>query len=284
MIPYSNLWKVSRKRPMKIPAIILAFCLTVPLWLGGCSEEETAHPPGEHRNTVVPIKKAPQGKAEFNSPRGEEELKDEGGLREELHAPNNPEIKRKPSDIDTEKKQAEPVEEATGYYIVKPGDGLSEIAARDEVYGDPLKWPILYFYNMDKIGELQLVDEFLDRDLPEGERLRIITPREARENLRRRAECTYTVNVISARSQKGLISSAIRLMREGYPVYITSATVRGREWMRLRVGFFETKIEASLERMKINDILSIHNSWIAKVEQYELEEFGGLIPHFDKAE
>jgi hypothetical protein len=265
---------MSRKRAMKMPAIILAFCLTALLWHGGCTEEESDRHPGEHRKTVARIKKAPQGKAGFNLPRGEEGL----------HPTNLREIKREPSDIGTEEKQAETLEEATGYYLVKTGEGLSEIAARDEVYGDPLKWPILYFYNMDKIGELQLIDEFLDRDLPEGERLRIITPREARENLRGRSECSYAVNVISARTQKGLISSAIRLMREGYPVYITSATIQARKWMRLRVGFFKTKIEASLERMKINDLLRIHNSWITEVGQDELEELGGLIPQFHKAE
>lgn len=259
---------------MKMLVIIFALCFTASLWHGGCSEEQTAHPPGEHSKNVGYIKKAPQGKAEYNQPRSEEKL----------HPANIREIKREPSDRGTEEKQDETLEEATGYYIVKTGDGLSEIAARNEVYDDPLKWPILYFYNMDKIGELQLIDEFLNRDLPEGERLRIITPREARENMQRRAECTYAVNVLSARSQKGLISSAIRLMREGYPVYITPATVQGRKWMRLRVGFFKTKIEASLERMKINDLLRIHNSWITEVDQEELEEFGGLIPSFDKAE
>jgi len=269
---------------MKILVIIFALCFTAPLWHGGCSEEQTADSPGEHRKNVGSINKAPQAKAEYTQPRGEEKLNGEGELGEELHTQNTREIKREPSDRETEEKQDETLEEATGYYIVKTGDGLSEIAARDEVYGDPLKWPILYFYNMDKIGELQLIDEFLERDLPEGERLRIITPREARENMQRRAECNYAVNVLSARSQKALISSAIRLMREGYPVYITSATVQGRKWMRLRVGFFKTKIEASLERMKINDLLRIHNSWITKVDREELEEFGGLIPSFDKAE
>lgn len=265
-----------------MPAIIFALCLAAILWHGGCSEEKAAQHPGEHRKTEMPDKKAPQGKAELNAPRWEE-LKDKGELSEE-HAANIREIKRDPSDIGTGAKQAEPPEEITGYYIVKTGEGLSEIAAKDGVYDDPLKWPVLYFYNMDKIGELQLIDNFLERDLPEGERLRIITPREARENLLRRTECIYAVNVLSAQNQKKLISSAIRLMREGYPVYITPATVKGRKWMRLRLGFFETKLDATLERMKINDLLRIHNSWITEIGKEELEEFGGLIPNFHKAE
>jgi len=265
---------MSTKRTMHTLAIIFAFWVTACLWHGACSREETAHPPGDHRKTVASIEKLPKGKAEFNLPR----------VEERLQSTNVHETKREPSGIGTEEKKADPLEQDTGYYIVKKGEGLSRIAARDAVYGDPLKWPILYFYNMDKIGELQLVDKFLDRDLLEGEKLRIITPREARENLRRRADCHYAVNVLSARSQRRLISSAIRLMREGYPVYITSTTIERREWMRLRVGFFETRMEASLERMKINDLLKIHNSWITEVGEEELEEFGGLIPHFQEAE
>jgi hypothetical protein len=50
--------------------------------------------------------------------------------------------------------------------------------------------------------------------------------------------------------------------------------MRGRQWMRLRVDFFKTKLEADLERKKINAILNIHNSWITKVGKEKLEEFG----------
>ena len=166
-------------------------------------------------------------------------------------------------------------QEVTGYYRVKRGESLSSIAAKDRVYGDPLKWPILYRHNMGKIGELQLVQDFLDRELPEGVMLKIITPDEARENLRGKATHTWTTNVLSATTQQALISSAIRLMREGYPVYLTSATVRGRNWIRLRVGFFKSRFEADLERNKIDALLSIRNSWVTKVGKEELAEFGG---------
>jgi hypothetical protein len=276
---------VSSKRAMKMSAVILAFFLTAPLWHGGCSREESSQYPGEHYQMVLPIKEAPQAKAEPNSFGGEGELKTQGARQTEA-APTATAIERagKQPSSETGGMQAEAREISQGSYVVKTGEGLSEIAARDEVYGDPLKWPILYFYNMKKIGELQLVEGFLDRGLPEGESLRIITPREVRENLQRRTDRAYAVNVLSARSQKGLISSAIRLMKEGYSVYITQATVEGMRWMRLRVGFFETRIEASLERMKINDLLRVRNSWVTEVGREELEEFGGLIPRFHKVE
>jgi len=273
------------KRAMKMLAASLAFCMAALLCHGARSEQETAHPPGEYRKTETLIGKAPQGKAESSLPSGEERQKTQG-MSETKAVPTGT-VRELPGQVSSNKpaeRQAEAREKPKGYYIVKTAESLSRVAARDEVYGDPLKWPILYFYNKDKIGELQLVDGFLDRGLPEGERLKIITPRDAQENLRQRAGCAYAVNVLSARTQKRLISSAIRLMREGYPVYITSAMVKGREWIRLRVGFFQTRLDASLERMKINDLLRIHNSWVTELDQDELEEFGGLIPRFHKGE
>ena len=163
----------------------------------------------------------------------------------------------------------------TGYYTVKKGDSLSAIAARTDVYGDPLKWPILYRLNIDKIGELQLVEDFLDRELPEGVMLKIITSDEARENLKRNAHNIWSVNVLSATTRVDIIPSTIMLIRNGYPVYITSAKVKGKDWMRLRVGFFKNKIEADAERKEIMTLLNLDNSWVTKVVQKELEEFGG---------
>jgi hypothetical protein len=276
---YSNPMK--RRKVIDVPAIILALCLTACLWHGGCLREENAQNIEGYQKMRLPVKYEPQGIAEMYSMSSESGVKSQGlGRTEGTPAANASENIEGNVNGQTVKTQPE----TQGAYIVKTGEGLSEIAASDEVYGDPLKWPILYFYNMNKIGELQLVDGFLKRSLAEGESLRIITAREARENLQQRSGRAYAVNVLSARSQKGLISSAIRLMREGYPVYITSAEIDGVRWMRLRVGFFETKIEASLQRMKINDLLRIHNSWVTETEQEEIEEFGGLIPRFHKSE
>jgi hypothetical protein len=178
-----------------------------------------------------------------------------------------------PATVITE--EAVPEQEVSGYYLVKEGESLGAIAARDEVYGDPLKWPILYFYNRDKVGELQLVDGFLDRELPQGKRLKVITEEEFRENLDRRAGHIYGINVLSSRSQQRLIPSAIRLMREDYPVYLTSAVVKGTAWVRLRVGFFSTRFEAELERQKISELLDIQNSWVVEIEEEEFGEFAG---------
>jgi len=114
----------------------------------------------------------------------------------------------------------------------------------------------------------------LDRELPEGLRLKIITPDQARENLRSNANKIWSVNVLSATARVDIIPSTIRLIRDGYPVYITTAKVKGKDWIRLRVGFFKSRIEADAERKKIMTLLNLDNSWITKVGQKEFEEFG----------
>lgn len=258
---------------VKNTATIITICLTLPLLYIGCSKDEHSQSTGESYK-VMPIKRPAPEKAETSLSSDKEKPEEELSEAEEVHTATTHESVGKPSEIEPAEKETK-VKEVTGCYIVKQGESLSSIAARDEVYGDPLKWPLLYRHNIGKIGELQLVEEFLDRELPEGVELRIISTDEARERLGPKANHTWVVNVLSSTTQEALIPSAIRLMRDGYLVYLTSAVVRGRKWMRLRVGFFQTKLEADLERKKINSLLNIRNSWVTEVDQEEHAEFGG---------
>jgi hypothetical protein len=166
-------------------------------------------------------------------------------------------------------------EEVIGYYIAKRGDSLSSIAAREDVYGDPFKWPILYRLNMDKLGKLQLVEGPPDGEVPEGLRLRIISPDERMENLKRISHNMWVVSVLSSTSDREIIPAAIRLIRSGYPVYITRVKVKAKDWMRLRVGFFKNRTDADKVGKKIMSMLNLHDSWITKAGKQELEEFGG---------
>jgi hypothetical protein len=259
---------------MKVPVTILFICLTLSLSCLGCSKEEPAPPSVEKHKVVMPIKRAAPETDETGLPSKGEKTKEEAKEAAAAKTAAVEEKPVKPPKTETREKGKAEAEEA-GCYTVKRGDTLTSISGREDVYGDPLKWPILYRHNMDKMGELQLVKDFLNRELTEGVDLRIITPDEARENLRRKATQPWTVNVLSATNQQTLISSAIRLMREGYPVYITSAAVKGSNWMRLRVGFFPNKTEAEIEGKKIMTLLSIHNSWVTEAGQKEFEEFGG---------
>jgi len=177
---------------------------------------------------------------------------------------------------ETDAKEKETaVEEVTGYYTVKKGDSLSGIAAREDVYGDSLKWPILYRLSMDELGKLKLGEILPDRELPEGVRLKTISPDEAKENLRTRLHNVWAVNVLSATTNGKIIPPAIRLINNGYPAYITRAKIKGKDWLRLRVGFFKNRAEADTEGKKIMAMLKLADSWVVKVGQKELEEFGG---------
>ncbi len=249
-----------------------AVCLYVILLVlrGGCSREEPPSPPEEADKVVMPIKSPAPEQSETPIPPMEK-------APTEAEQPGQQEMaasREEPSGMDTKEPETQ-LQKEPGYYTVREGDTLATIAGREEVYGDPLKWPILYRHNMKKIGQVQLVDDFLDRELVEGVKLKVIAPDQARETLPTKVNHLLAVNVLSAPTQEQLISSAIRLMREGYPVYITRATVKGRQWLRLRVGFFQTKAKADLMRKKINGLLNIRNSWVATVGKKELEGYTG---------
>ena len=238
---------------------IISICLMPFLLYGGCSREEP--PPVQETKVVRPIKRpAPEKAKTLLTDRGER-AKDEA---------------REPGEVKTaavEKETA--VEELTGYYIVKKGESLSDIASREDVYGDPLKWPFLYRRNLDKLSKLPLGELLPDSQLPEGLRLKIISPDEVRENLKGRLHKVWVVNVVSTTTNEGINPVAVSLITNGYPVYITRAKVKGREWIRLRVGFFKDSTEADTEGERIMTMLNLADSWVTKVDKGELEEFGG---------
>jgi septal ring-binding cell division protein DamX len=64
-------------------------------------------------------------------------------------------------------------------------------------------------------------------------------------------------------------------MKNGYRVYISSAVVKGKEWMRLRVGFFGNRSEASAAGKKITSLLEADGAWVDRLGEQEIKEFGG---------
>jgi len=258
---------------MKFSAILISICLTLFLWFGGCSREEPPPPPDKKDKVVMPIKRPVPQKADTSLPSKQEKAQEEPEETAEVKTAAVEEKTLKPPETEIMEKE-EALEKMPGYYIVKKGDSLSSIAGRDDMYGDPLKWPIIYRLNMDKLATLETGEDFLESELPEGVMLKMITPDEAKENLERRLHNVWVVNVLSATTNKKIIPVAIRLIKNGYPVYITRATVKGKDWMRLRVGFFKNKTEADTEGKKIMSLLNLGNSWVTKIAK-ELEEFGG---------
>jgi len=259
---------------MKVSATIISICLTLFLVCVSCSREEPAPPPVQKTKVRKHIKMPPPEKAKTSITSGEEKAKTEAKEGGEVKTAAIEERALKTPETDGGEHETE-IEEVIGYYIAKKGDSLSSIAAREDVYGDPLKWPILYRLNMDKLGKLQFGEGLPDGEVPEGLRLRILSPNEIRENLKRIGHNVWVVSVLSGTTDREVIPAAIRLIRNGYPVYITRVTVKAKDWMRLRVGFFKNRSDADNEGKKIRTMLNLHDSWITKVGKQELEEFGG---------
>jgi hypothetical protein len=264
---------------MKALALIFCVFLMLFLWVAGCTQEEEALPPLKGAKVVKPIKKPPQSlpdKAE-TPPTKSEGLKQVEPAEEKTEKIKIAAVPGKGSEspaIKAEQRQR-PQEQEPGYYAIKKGDSLARIAGRRDVYGDPLKWPILCRLNMDKLGKMAVWEDFADRPLLEGMRLKIITPEEKKENLKKRANKVWVVNVLSTPNKKEIIPATMKLLQEGYLAYITRTKVKGKDYMRLRVGFFGKKAEADAAGEKIKALLNLGDPWKTKAGEEEFRDFGG---------
>ena len=163
-----------------------------------------------------------------------------------------------------------------GYYITQKGDSLSIIAGHNEIYGDPLKWPSLFRLNVGEFDESEIEEDFQDKELTEGRELRFVTPREAEENLTKLGRKRWAINVLSVQRPAPIPLYVSRLIKNGFHTYITEAEVNGKEWTRLRVGFFEDHEEAERNAEIIESLLSMTTEPMAvKISESELDRFGG---------
>jgi L-asparaginase/Glu-tRNA(Gln) amidotransferase subunit D len=264
---------------MKVAAGIVSVCVALFLLGGGCSKEEEPTVPAKEIKVVKTIKKPVSEKSAVPSTTQEVEEKQAEKQQEKQEEKTGEEVKVvavqqiAPKDLEKVSKEIETVVEQEGYYIVKGGDSLASVAAKENVYGDPLKWPVLYRLNTDKFVNIPLGGDFPDRNLAEGVMLKMITSGEQEENLKTRANHFWVVNVLSSTKTEKIIPSAIRLIKDGYPVYITKATVKGKDYMRLRVGFFNSKDQAHTEGTKIMAMLKLTDSWTNKIGPTEFDEF-----------
>jgi hypothetical protein len=261
--------------------------------LGACSGEEQQPPQTPPPKVVQPIKpstadieKPTTTVAEEKKPQAVEKVHTE----KPAAAPDKP--TGAPTPAPEEKKVAteEPgtaqprkkEREDQGLYSVKKGDTLSIVAARSDLLKDPLKWPILLSLNKDKLGEWATGENVPDRDLPQGTQLKIITAKEARANLKNATPALWVANVISSTSSAEIGPPAVTLVKQGYPVYIVRANVKGKDYMRLRVGFFKNRIEADEAGKKIKDLLGLQESWSTKADKEEYEEVAGFFKYLEK--
>jgi LysM repeat protein len=275
---------------MKVPEFLVPVCLFV--FVFGCSGEDQSSGPPPSPKVVQTIKQplpeqaqAPVEAEEKKSEQAPDEKpatpkekppvtsKDEALERPSTVMPQGP-AAEKPS---APAKAAQETPEKPGYYVVKKGDTLSKVASRQDTMRDPLKWPILLRLNLDKLSALTNGEDFATRELPTGIELRYITPREAKEGLKKPSESRWVVNVISASTEAEIVPPAVILSRQGYPVYITRAYVKGKDYLRLRVGFFESGKEAREQGEKIRSLLNLQDFWATKADDVEYEEVAGFL-------
>ena len=279
--------------------IVAVFFIVSPLFFGAaCSQEEPKEV--QTPRVVVPIKspvrEIPQVALvdeRLNTEPGlmPAAIAETASLEDEEGQPDSPALIEKPEEqIDIQKED--------GYYRVQKGDSLSKVAGRADVYGNPLMWPSLFRLNMDKLGGIKVAEAFdlkwsslfrlnTDRsnglnvlenfeteELPEGLNLKFLTEKETKENLANVAQKIWVVSVMSSQNMKSLVPPAITLMKNGYRVYISEAIVKGEDWLRLRVGFFATEQEAAEQGEKIMSLLGEDETWVARIAQKELENYG----------
>jgi cell division septation protein DedD len=290
----------SSGKPLSLIRLLVAvFYIAVPLIFGAaCSKEEQKEV--QTPRVVVPItnpvREIPQVELVSERLNNEPEetptlVSETVSLGDEERQPDSPSL------IETPEEQ-EVIKEEDGYYKVQKGDSLSKVAGSEDVYGNTLMWPSLFRLNMDRLGGMKVAEAFdlkwsslfrLNTDssngvnvlenfeaeeLPEGLKLKFVTEKDAKENLAEVAQKIWVVSVISSQNMKSLVPPAITLMKNGYRVYISEARVKGRDWMRLRVGFFATHEEATEEGQKIMSLLGEDETWVTRIAQSELENYG----------
>jgi len=123
------------------------------------------------------------------------------------------------------------------------------------------------------VGALDLADDLSAKKVPEGFRLKILSPSEKKSNLESQVNRKWVVNVLSATDETEMVPVAIRLIKNGYKVYIARAEIKGKEWMRLRVGFFDSLAAGNAEEEKIRSVANLGDLWVTEAGKEELEEF-----------
>ena len=262
-----------QKSAHRIVALMISTSLVFFLFFGGCSQDEKPLPSSQTHKIVKAISKAP-GLARVERPQIDESLKPEPlekNTAETKPAAVEGRELEKPKIVTEE---ALPKEEA-GYYVVKRGDTLAGVAAREDVYSDPLKWAILGRHNLDGLNPMSTAEDLPDQVLPEGMKLKFFTQDEVQNNLEERDKGRWAVNVLSSPLKKEVVPVVVKLIRADFPVYITRANVNGTDYMRVRVGFFTDKTKADSEGKRLMEVLKFTDFWVMKAREKEAREFGG---------
>jgi hypothetical protein len=239
---------------MKLGTILLLILLISSLSLIGCSEKKS-----NDSNNKVLVKRAIIKPPEDNNTKNTPDLnKSVPALEAE-----------KPTEITMPEKADE------RFYTAKGDESLSDIAARNEVYGDRLKWIVLYRFNREAFERTGKDESFPDKHVPAEIKLKVISKSDTGKASMTGSKDHWAVNVLSSPEEEKLVPDAIRLADNGYPAYITKANVKGQDYIRLRVGFYDKKTAAEDAGQKIAEILNVSDIWMTRADEPEYKEFGG---------
>ena len=162
------------------------------------------------------------------------------------------------------------------FYEVGKNESLLDIARRQEIYNDALKWPSLLRFNLSEMEKMKMTERLPVEKLPEGLRLKYVSRDEASQNLKTMADRLWVVEIASSKSMNGVVPYAILLIRKGYHAYLTKSQLAGEEWIRLRVGFYKD----ILESLKVSDEVKVllntsETPMPMKIDREELEQYSG---------
>ena len=199
---------------------------------------------------------------------------DSPAAAEDLSKTRPEDIKNRVKKAEAEIRQVTP-EKKEGQYIVQEGDSLPGIASKKDIYNSHLKWSILYRENRKALASYKTRKDFPDTRLSSGMILKYITNDDLKKNLQGRSRDLYVINILSSPEMGKIIPHTVKLIDNDFFTYITGIKVNGKDWYRLRVGFFPTRADAWETGQKIKDILGISEIWAAEIEDDEFREFGG---------
>jgi len=99
----------------------------------------------------------------------------------------------------------------------------------------------------------------------ERHELKPVTPREASENLTKPDQKLWAINVLSVQNPASITPYIGLLTRNGFHAYVTMVELNGKEWTRLRAGFFEDRVEAEIKMEVIKSLLGMTSSpWLSR--------------------
>ncbi len=236
----------------------MLFILVALFFIPGCSSEEPDN--YEVKNVVRKAVKKPPKTADIH----EETKKEISSLIEK-------DIDKRISQ-ETLKNQALSTHKSD-IYETEEGDTLMSVSGKNDIYGNPLKWPLLYRDNPEEFFRNKDESSLFETSLSAGMKLKISPHNKA--ELTGNDTTVYVINIVSSPHMKKLAPLVVKLIDDGYYVYLTETMLQGDKWYRLRAGFYRTRSEAERAGEKLKKILRIKDTWTTKIENEEFLDFGG---------